>query len=215
MMATVRGGKPASPTGPRRGAPKARVTSALDEMSPNELASVLSALLTKHPELRVEAEQIAVGLMAAPSVEGVADAVHDAVTALDIESFHGRAGRQAWGYVEPAEAACELLSEAIEDVLADMKRRAGLGLREAAEAICCGIVLGLHRANGANSDGPLGWAQDFPAEEACHAVAELIRAFPSKDRRATRDRLVEALVERVPTWVEMITTAADCAMKGR
>jgi hypothetical protein len=184
-------------------------------MAPHELASVLRAVLTKHPELRAEAEQIATDMIATPSVNDVADEVHDAVTALGIESLHDRAGKQAWGYVEPTEAAWELLGEAVEDVLADMKRRADLGLHEAAEAICCGIVLGLHRTKGANSDGPLGWAPDFPAEEACHAVAELIRASAPKGRGATRNRLVEALLELVPSWDEMITRAADRAMKGQ
>jgi len=64
------------------------------------------------------------------------------------ESFNGRAGKQAWGYVEPTDATWELLGEAVEDVVADMKRRANLGLHEAAEAICCGIVLGLHKGEG-------------------------------------------------------------------
>jgi hypothetical protein len=152
-------------------------------MAPQELATVLRALLTKHPALRAEAEQIATDMIAAPSVEDVADDVHDAVTSLGIDSFHGRAGKQPWGYVEPSQAAWELLGETLEDVFADMKRRADLGLTEAAEAICRGIVLGLHKAKGAGSDGPLGWAPDFPAEEACHAVAELIGSCPPKVHR--------------------------------
>ncbi len=184
-------------------------------MAPSEVAAVLRALLAKHPALRAEAEEIAVGLISSPSVEDVADEVHDAVTALDIESFHGRAGKQAWGYVEPTEAAWELLEEAVEDVLADMKRRADLGLHEAAEAMCCGIVLGLDRAKGAGSDGPLGWAPDFPAEEACHVVAEMIGSCPPKARVAARARLIEALGELVPGWDEMLTRAVDRAMKNR
>lgn len=208
--------KSAAPKGSGRAKPRRQPpTSTLDKMAPHELASVLRAVLTKHPELRAEAEQIATDMIATPSVNDVADEVHDAVTALGIESLHDRAGKQAWGYVEPTEAAWELLGEAVEDVLADMKRRADLGLHEAAEAICCGIVLGLHRTKGANSDGPLGWAPDFPAEEACHAVAELIRASAPKGRGATRNRLVEALLELVPSWDEMITRAADRAMKGQ
>ncbi|MBM4094013.1 MAG: hypothetical protein FJ276_32090 [Planctomycetes bacterium] len=214
LMAMGRARKPAAPHGPRRTKPKTRSTSTLDKMVPSELATVLRALLAKHPELSTEAEQIAIDMIAAPSAEAVADEVHDAVTALSIESFHGRAGKQAWGYVEPTEAAWELLGEAVEDVLADMHRRADLGLHKAAEAICCGIVLGLQRATVANSDGPLGWAPDFPAEEACHAVAELIRATPPRDQGETRNRLVETLLELVPSWGEMITRAADRAVRG-
>lgn len=213
-MATGRQ-KTAASARQRRVRPTARSTGTLDKMAPHELASVLRALLTKHPELRAKAEQIATDMIAAPSVEDVANDVHDAVTSLGIDSFQSRAGKQAWGYVEPTEAAWELLGEAVEDILADMKRRMELGLHEAAEAICFGIVLGLHKAKGAGSDGPLGWAPDFPAEEACHAVAELIGSCPPKVRGATRNRLVEALGGLVPDWDEMITRAADRAMNHR
>ena len=214
-MATGRLRKQAAPAGTRHAKFKARSTCVLNKMAPLELASILRAVLAKHPELRTEAEQIAIAMIAAPSVEDVATAVHDAVTSLDIELLHGRAGKQAWGYVEPTEAAWELLGEAVKDALADMKRRADLGLHEAAEAICVGIVLGLHRAKGATSDGLLGWAPDFPAEEACHALAELIGAASPKDRGAIRKRLVESLGELVPSWDEMISRAADRATRSR
>ena len=207
-MATRESTTPETPPGPPRGTPKARSTSTLDRMGSHELAGVLRAVLTKHPELCAEAEQIAIDMIAVPSVEDVADEVHDAVTALGIESFHGRAGKHEWGYVEPTEAAWELLTEALEDVLADMKRRADLGLHQAAEAICCGIVVGLHSAKETSSDGPLGWAPDFPAEEACHAVAELIRVCSPDDRARVRSGLVDALSKLVPGWDEMIRRAA-------
>ncbi len=138
-------------------------------MATSELATVLRALLAKHPELRTEAEQVAVDMLSSPSVDDVAEDVRGTVTSLGIGSFHGRAGKHPWGYVEPSQAAWDLLGEAVEDILADMKRRMDLGPHEAAETICCGIVLGLHKAKGAGSDGPLGWAPDFPAEKSCHS----------------------------------------------
>lgn len=185
----------------------------LDKTSPGELAQVLRALLKKHPDLKTEAEAIAVEMVSSSSVEETAEEVLDAVTALDLDSLNGRAGSHSWGYVEPTEAAWELLEEAVEDVVADMKRRMGLGLETAAETICLGIVVGLHRAKDVASDGPLGWAKDFPAEGACNAVAELLRTCPPEGRRAVRDRLMEALAGLVPDWREMIARAADRASK--
>jgi len=93
----------------------------------------LAATLAKHPDLRTEAEQIAVDMISSPSVDDVAEDVRGAVTSLGIDSFHGRTGKQPWGYVEPSQAAWDLLGEAVEDILADMKRRMDLGLHEAAE----------------------------------------------------------------------------------
>ncbi len=216
-MATGRRAKKLAPkrTGGRRERTTVRSGSALDNMTPSEITTVLRALLEEHPDLSSEAEAVAVEMVSSPSVEDVAEDVFDAVTSLGMDAFHGRAGKQAWGYVEPSQAAWDLLGEAVEDVVSDMKRRMDLGLQKAAETICCGIVFGLHKAKNVGSDGPLAWAPDFPAEEACHAVAELIRACPAKDRGAARDCLVETLGGIVPEWDEMIAQAADRALNNR
>jgi hypothetical protein len=189
--------------------------SILDEMTPSESAAVLRTLLKQHPDLKSEAEAVAVGMVSSPSVDDIAGDVLDAVTSLGIDAFHGRAGKQPGGYVEPSQAAWDLLGEAVEDVVTDMKRRMDLGLDSAAEAICCGIVIGLHKAEGVGSEGPLGWAPDFPAEEACYAVAELIRTCPAGKRGAVCDRIVEALSDVIPQWTDMISRAGQRAMQGK
>jgi hypothetical protein len=68
-MATGRLRKQAAPAGTRRFKFKARSTCILDKMVPLELASILRAVLAKHPDLRAEAEQIAIAMIAAPSVD--------------------------------------------------------------------------------------------------------------------------------------------------
>lgn len=208
----AQGEKSAASRSSKRKTPAATV---LQRLALAELAAVLKTLLGRHPDLKDEAEEIAVELLSSPSADDVADEVFSAVTSLGIESFHGRAGKQPWGYVEPSQAAWDLLHEAVEEVLDDMRRRLDLGLDESALAICRGVVTGLHRAKGAGSDGPLGWAPDFPAEEACHAVAELIHSCPKERRRTLRDRLLEAIDESAPDWSEMIARAAEHATQGK
>ena len=214
-MMSGRKKKPTTSTRLRRSKPKTRSPNPLDRMAPSESAIILRTLLIKHPELQAEAEQIAVDMISKPSVENVAKEVRDAVTSLKNEGLHDRAGQHSWGYEEPTEAAREMLGEAVEDVVVDMKRRAKLGLCEAAEAICCGIVLGLHGAKAEGSEELLGWAPDFPTEEACQAVTELIEAASPRQRAATRARLVKKLGELVPDWNVMIARAADRAMRNR
>jgi len=124
----------------------------LDKMLLDELGVVLRALLKKHPNLEQEVESTAVQMVSTPSVEDIASDVFDAVTSLGIDAFHGRTGKQSWGYVEPSQAAWGLLEEAVKDVIADMRLRMDLGLEIAAETICCGIVMGLHKAEGVGSD---------------------------------------------------------------
>ena len=190
-------------------------TSVLERLKAHESAVVLKILLERHQTLREEAEQIATELVSSPSVDEVAENVLAALTLIGIDSVNARAGRTSWGYVDPTEAAWELLEEALEDVISNMKRRMELDLVDAAVVMCRGIVVGLRRAGEFESDGALGWAPDFPAEEACNVVEELLRAFPVTNREDTVGRLVDALAGDVPDWSEMLEQVAKRAMSGK
>jgi hypothetical protein len=107
-----------------------RVLEALEE---KESAAVLRILIDRNPKLGVEAEEIAKGLVSSPSAEDVAENVISAIMLIDEDEMAGKAGKHSWGYVEPGEADLQPLEDAMEDIFADMKRRMGLGLSEAAE----------------------------------------------------------------------------------
>ncbi len=175
----------------------------LNRLTPTEAHNVLRRLLDKHPELRAEAGQMAADLVTSLSVEEVAEDVLDRVTGVGLDELNSRAGSHSWGYVEPSEAANELLEESIEDLLEDMKRKAELGLAPAAEVLCTGIVCGLYQARKTESDGALGWDPDFPAERAGYTVEELIRACPPAARQAALESLVDLLVREAPEWEDM------------
>jgi len=205
--------------GTKKGSPGAstakRSVSVLDAMQPSEHEAVLRRILDTHPELRPEAEAIATQILSAPSVEEVADDVCTALSWLELDQLNGRAGSQpGGGYLGPDEAAWELLEEEVEDIFADMRRRAEAGLQVAAEAICCGIVRGLYEAEQKGSDGLLAWAPDFPAEMAGDAVCTLIQALPAEERPSARDRLLEALESHVGDWGAMIEGAANRGLAG-
>jgi hypothetical protein len=211
-MATDKRGKRSNAARPQSSSKPATVsTQVLDRLGSDELAAVLRSLLKSHPDLRTEAEKIAVEVVSAPSVDAIADEVLTNVEDLDMDDLNSRAGRHSWGYVEPTDAAWELLEQAVEDALADMKRRMELGLEVAAEAICTGIVVGLSQANVEKSDLVLQWAPDFPLEHAGYAVDELIRICPVQKRPAVRDRLSKTLSNLVPEWSEAILPVAENA----
>jgi hypothetical protein len=120
----------------------------LARLTPQEGAGVLRTILERHPELAAEADEIAKATVTDVDAEAVAEDVEQAVLALDLSELNSRAGRQEWGYVEPAEAAWEILAEAIDPFLDDVKRHIELGFEAAALATCSGIVLGLYRCRG-------------------------------------------------------------------
>jgi len=174
----------------------------LARLNREEGARVLRALLERHPELVADAEEIARVTVTDVEADAVAEDVQQAVLDLDIDDLGTRAGRKSWGYVEPTEAAWELLEEVVDPFLEEMKRHIDLGFEAAATGTCAGIVLGLYRCRGENSDQVLGWVEDFPTETAGHAMATLARASILKHRRSWR--LSDAIVDQVPEWAGMI-----------
>ena len=102
---------------------------ALEALSAAEKAAVLDELLAARPDLREPAEAYAVQVMTDADRVAVADDVESALQGRDIEELNTRAGHQPGrGYVHPAEAADEILDEALQPFLDDLHRRAGLGI---------------------------------------------------------------------------------------
>jgi hypothetical protein len=188
---------------------------ALDRLSSEEQSTILKALLAKHPDLRNEAEGLAQELLAPPVSEHVADDVEAALAAPGIDALNARTGSGQWGYVEPGDAAAEILSEAIEDVVQDMVRRMSLGLEGAGVALRVGTVLGLRRADQGAKDGVLGWDPDFPKEHASTVVLELLKACPEDRRAGVRDLVLREIEDAAPEWCWTIARATEPKARRR
>lgn len=149
----------------RRDAP----TPTLDGLSGDEHATVLAALLSAHPELRPEAEQVAEHVLAGAAVDSVADEIAWALREVPLEDLASRCGRiRGRGYVHENEAAWELLHEVVDPFLVDLRRRAGLGLAPAAAAVATGIVAGLYQAR----DPEDGTVIAYAGSDALSALAD-------------------------------------------
>jgi hypothetical protein len=145
----------------------------LDTLSAAEKATVLDELLAARPDLRERAEAYAVQLMTDAGRSAVADDVEGALQGLDIEELNTRAGhRPGRGYVHPAEAADEILDEALQPFLDDLRRRAHLGIRSAAVELAVGILLGLYNSRHGNSETLLEYSPDYAAERASGVVSD-------------------------------------------
>ena len=183
-------------------------TGNLDQLKGEEEATVLRLLLEKRPDLRKDVEAAAKSVIGDVSVEDVADAVEDAVGSLDLDDLNSRAGSHAYGYVEPSEAAWELVEEAVTPFLDDIKRWAETGQPNAAVAACAGVVLGLYRLRNNERDPFLGWAVDSPDEMAGEAVVTLCKVL--RKAKTSRDDLKDSTTlpmvfrEAAPEWVEML-----------
>lgn len=174
-----------------------RRTSALDAMSAAEKATVLDELLAVQPDLRERAEAHAARLMSHEDRSGVADDVEDALQGLDIEELNSRAGyRPGRGYVHPAEAAGEILDEALQPFVDDLQRRAALDMRPAAVELAVGILLGLYACRHGNSETLLEYSPDYAAERASRVVTLCGKLGVDLPRRE--------LLDVVPAWSTLL-----------
>ena len=180
----------------------------LERLKADESAAVLRRLLEAHPDLAGEAEKIARSLLHEVNYEEVAAAIEDEIRAQDYEALNARAGRHEWGYVEPSEAAWEILEETVEPFRADMKRHLELGLEGEALEICQGLVLGCYRLSEQGGGDVLGWAPDFPAEAAGHVLEVWYFGTDAprrgEARRKQRPSLAPEFLNLVPKWIPMI-----------
>ena len=122
--------------------------------------------------------------------------------------LNARAGSQEWGYVEPSEAAWEILEETVEPYLDDLKRHLELGLEAEALEICKGLVLGCYRLSEREGGDVLGWAPDFPAEAAGNALEIWSTGADDRQsrdpRRKKRPPLPPDFLSMIPKWIPLI-----------
>lgn len=184
----------------------------LDKLESHEAAAVLSGLLARHAELRTEAEAIARSVLAKVSMLTVAAEVEDALLQFGYDDLNGRAGRHSWGYVEPNEAAGELLEEAIKPFVTQMTRHLGMGLETEALGICQGILLGLYQVRDGSGNDILREVPEFPDESAAYVVG----LWAGKDGVKTgRRRAIppEFVREHLPEWDWVLEAAGQKADK--
>ena len=161
----------------RSAASSGKKRSALAALDSAEKGAVLEELLRSQPALRTAAEQIAREQLADAEHEMVAKEVESELRSLSSDELNGRAGRQRWGYVEPTEAAWELLEETAGSYEREIERLLALGMIVPAIETALGLIAGLYRCEGCeDGDLLLSWAPDFPLEHAGVVVNQLADA---------------------------------------
>ena len=194
--------------------PKKRHVSALERLRPEESARVLRMLIDRHAELRPELEDLARSIVSEINLDGFVDRVERALLDIDMEELGARGGRTIGGYVEPAEAAWELLDEALQPFLNDLKRSIELGLEPQAVEQSKGIVLGLYQSDQkASNDHVLEWAPDFPLEGAGEVVHLLERE--SRKHQGKPWRMPNEFLIQVPKWARYFAPNRQKARKAR
>jgi len=167
----------------------------LDVLTGDEAQIVLKDLLSSRPDLISDARRAANALLATVSFADVAADVFGALQALDLDDLD--AGPRPGGYVEPSEAAWNVIEQGVTPHFHDLERRVKLRHEDEALEVCKGIVLGLYRAEHRGFE-LFEFAEDCSSELAGRA-AEIWR-------RRRRDRTLPSnFVEKyTPNWACLV-----------
>jgi hypothetical protein len=143
-----------------------------------ERARVMAMLVHERPELLADVERLGAELLTAVSADEVADEVAAELGDLALEDLAVRAGRQPGrGYVHENEAANELVEAAMSPIVEDVRRRARLGMHDAAGQLTLGVLAGLYRCRDAPEGSVLAYAgEDTPSELARWIAGEVTSA---------------------------------------
>jgi hypothetical protein len=178
---------------------------ALAALSPVEKGDLLDALLAANPTWLAIVEVAAADSLADVDRDRVAAGLRDALCGLGHELIGERAGyHPGHGYVEPTQAAVDILSDQLEPYLQDVARRDQLGLTEAAAELGAGVLLGLYRCRDYQAeDTVLAWVEDFPDEHARWLAERMHKTG------LLPPTLAEQLANLMPEWAPWIRARTD------
>lgn len=145
--------------------------SPLGVLTDAERAIVLAELVGADPVLSAAANEVALRLLASATIEEVASEVSMALRSIEFDELAARSGRiRGRGYVHETDAAWERVEEAFEPFLHDTRRRAVLGLLDAASVVATGAVAGLYGIREPEEGSVLAYAGEDCPEELANTV---------------------------------------------
>lgn len=168
--------------------------SAFSRLRDAEKRAILDELTAGESRVLGLAEAAAQRRLACVDEDAIAGAIADIVGGVPHDEMAAHVGRTRYGYVEPTEAAWELLQREIEPWIEDLRRRAAVGLSDAVRRLAVGVVDGLHRLEPLTTDDArlLSWAPDFPGE----AAQDVLRTLDA----LAIDRPLGDLERVAPDW---------------
>ncbi len=139
-------------------------TSILDKINADDALAILKILVKEDASLRKRMEDAALEYFIEVEADDIADEVFNELDSLEVEDVWDQSGPTSYGYVDPSETAWEMLEDALEDYLGELKKYLELGMDEEAKKYCMGILKGLYKFEKESKNAFKDWAADAPAD---------------------------------------------------
>jgi hypothetical protein len=152
----------------------------IEHLSPNDALTILKTLARDDEHLAARIAEIATACLSGVDPEDIAAVLYDELDALEVEEVWDRAGPTRHGYVDPGEAADQMIEEVIEPYLEELRKYHALDMNTEANRMCMGLLLGLYRFEDESTSEFKNWAPDAPGEFAWAVVKAWRAGMPSR-----------------------------------
>lgn len=169
----------------------------INRLSPNDALQVLKTLARDDESLAARIAEVATAHLSEVDPEDVAFELYHELDSLEVEEIWDRAGPSRDGYVEPGEAADQMIDEIIDPYLEELKKYRALGMNAEANRMCMGLLLGLYRFEDQSSSTFKEWAPDAAGIFADAVVDAWKAGSPS---RADVEALKTFIREELSGW---------------
>jgi hypothetical protein len=140
------------------------VSKYLKQLSPEEAKTVLLLLAKESRELASQIGKMAKAIISDVDDDEVADEVYWELTNIDVEALWNRSGSSRFGYVEPVEAAYEMVEEVLEPFAEQLKKYRKLDMFTEVNKMGLGLAKGILKFTKEGQTEFKEWAQDDPLD---------------------------------------------------
>ena len=152
----------------------------IHHLSPTDALVILRKLADSDEGLARRIAEMAVDYLSEVDPGEVAAVLHEELNRLQVEEVWDRAGPTRHGYVDPGEAADEMIEEVLEPFLEELEKYQKLGMSVEARRLCMGLLAGFYLFEHESATQFKDWAGDAPIIFAESVVDAWKAGTPSK-----------------------------------
>ncbi len=169
-----------------------------EAISPNEALEIIRRLARTDKVLKKKIVELAENLIRTVDVDGVSEAVFDALDCIDVHDLWDRAGPNRDGYTSPEEMSFEMFEEAIEPYVKEMHRLLDLKMHQKVKHYCMGILKGIYQYEKDSGSEFKNWVTDIPEE----TFGAILKSWGKNSKIKDKNEMKYYIQEECPDWFE-------------
>ena len=167
-----------------------------EKLSPQEALKILKQLVKTDKDLKARVFELAERVIREVSIDEICEEVLYSLDALDVQDLWDRAGPSQYGYTSPDEMAVEMVEDALEPFVGEIKKFQDLKMPEEAKRYCMGVLYGIYRYGWESESEFKIHAEDVPQE----SFGWILEDWEKKSSEADKKAMKEFIKTKCPRW---------------